>query len=83
MPKIEVTVIKLEDNSKVRTFRIPTGVLKVASKFIPQNVASGLKQQGIEVTDIIELAESGKVHGLVAEIDDHRKGERLVVSVSD
>lgn len=79
-------------NLKIRVFRngatqpsntvtIPGGVLKFASSMVPYKAAAALREQGIDLDEIVRLSESGTAPGTLVEAEDHEKGERVVVSL--
>jgi hypothetical protein len=48
---------------------LPGGVLKIARKLIPQRALAALKDQGIDLDEIIRLAEQPEAKGRLVEIE--------------
>lgn len=81
MSDLKVRVYKDGDSDPATTVTIPGGILRVASKLIPRRAIAALNEEGIDVDEIIRLSESPDAIGRLAEIEDHRKNERVVISL--
>lgn len=81
MATLKVRVFKNGEEQPVTTVTIPGGVLKVAAKLIPKQAYDTLREQGIDLDEIIRLATTPGQSGTLVEVEDHKKGERVVVSV--
>jgi hypothetical protein len=79
-------------NLKIRTFTgsgaapdttvtIPGGVLRIASRLIPQQAIEALQKEGIDLEEIIRLSENPDAHGTLVDVEDHKKHERVVISL--
>ena len=76
---------------KIRTFKgaedpeatitIPLGVLGVATKVLPRKALLALEEKGIDLNAIVELSRQEDIKGTLVEIDDHRKKEKVVISI--
>ena len=78
---------------KIRVFKVGTDqpkdhnhhprqhVLKVASALFPKLAAEQLEQKGIDVTEIAKLSMNPDVSGTLIEIEEHDKGEKVVISL--
>ncbi|MDM5270902.1 hypothetical protein PGH07_01775 [Sulfurovum sp. zt1-1] len=63
------------------TITVPGSVLKIASKLIPQKAMGTLNEKGIDLNEIINIAENTDVHGTLIEIEEHEKDERIVIAL--
>ena len=63
------------------TVTIPGGILRFASNMIPHKAKEALDEKGVDIEEIVRLSENPEAHGIVVEIEDHDKNERVVVSL--
>jgi len=63
------------------TVTIPGNVLRIASGLVPASARRALEGEGIDLAEIVRLSETDAARGVLAEIEDHDKGERVVVSL--
>ena len=63
------------------TVRIPVRVLRIAKSLIPGQAKRELEEQGIDVEALITAAENPEAHGILAEVQDHAKDQRIIISV--
>jgi hypothetical protein len=81
MSDLKIRVFKGDDEQPATTVTIPGGVLKIASNLMPQRATAALKEQGIDFDEIVRLSESPKATGKLVEVEDHRKNERVIISL--
>ena len=81
MADLKIRVFKGDEAEPDVTVTIPGGVLKVASKLIPKRAAEALQDKGIDLDELIKLSANPDVHGTLVEIDEHKKDERVVISL--
>jgi hypothetical protein len=81
MADLKVRVFKGNEVEPATTVTIPGGVLKIASNLVPQRAAAALKEQGIDLDELVRLSEGPGAKGRLVEIEDHRKNERVVISL--
>ena len=81
MADLKIRVFKGDERDLATTVTIPGGVLKIASNFIPHKAVAALKEEGIDLEEIIKLSENPEAHGNLVEVEDHRKNERVVISL--
>jgi len=81
MATLKIRVFKNGEEQPVTTVTIPTGVLKVAAKLIPKQAHDSLREQGMDLDELIRLATTPGQNGTLVEVEDHKKGERVMVSV--
>jgi hypothetical protein len=60
---------------------IPGGVLKIARNLVPQRALAALRDQGIDLDEIVLLSEKPEAKGKLVEIEDHDKDERVIISL--
>ena len=63
MSDLKIRVYKDDGSDPDTTVTIPGGVLKVASKLIPQKARDALQEKGIELGEIVKLSEEPEVQG--------------------
>jgi hypothetical protein len=81
MPDLKIRVFKGNEPQPETTVTIPGGVLKVASKLIPKKAAAALQEKEIDLDEIIRLSKNPEAHGRLVEIEEHKKNERVVISL--
>jgi hypothetical protein len=81
MADLRIRVFKGAETEPSTTVTIPAGVLKIASSFIPAQAAAELREQGIDLDEIIRASEDPDAHGTLVEVEDHEKDQRIIVSV--
>jgi len=81
MADLKVRVFKDGSDNPATTVTIPGSILKIARNLVPHRAVAALRDEGIDLEELVRLSESPDVHGTVAEIEDHRKGERVVISL--
>tara|TARA_B100000902_G_C26666505_1_gene600977 strand:- start:209 stop:460 length:252 start_codon:yes stop_codon:yes gene_type:complete len=63
------------------TVSIPLGVIKIVKSLIPKKAKEQLEKEGINIQEIIKLSESPDFTGIVLEVDNHEKNEKVVISL--
>jgi hypothetical protein len=81
MPDLKVRVFKGSDAQPTTTVTIPGGVLKIARNLVPQRALAALRDQGMDLDEIVRLSEQPEAKGKLVEIEDHNKGERVIISL--
>jgi hypothetical protein len=81
MADLKIRVFNGGDSEPATTVTIPGGVLRIASKIIPARAVAALNEQGIDFAEIARLSESPDAKGTLVEVEDHRKNERVVISL--
>ncbi|MCW5695571.1 MAG: hypothetical protein KIS96_02430 [Bauldia sp.] len=75
-------VVRVTKGTEPRTtIRIPLGILRIASSLVPKSAAAALKEDGVDLEEIVRLSENPDFRGEIAAVEDHVKGEKTVVSV--
>ncbi len=73
-------MFKGTETKPTTTISIPLDVLKIASKLMPKQVASNLKEKGIDINEILELSKKD-IKGTLIEVDEHKKKEKVIISI--
>ena len=63
------------------TVSIPLAVIKIVKSLIPKKAKEQLEKEGINIQEIIKLSESPDFTGIVLEVDNHEKNEKVVISL--
>jgi hypothetical protein len=81
MRSLKVRTFKGGGTTPDTTITIPLAILRVASKLLPERATAALQEKGIDVEMIVELARNKDVKGTLAEIEEHKKNEKIIISI--
>jgi hypothetical protein len=81
MADLKIRVFKGGADEPETTVTIPGGILKVASALIPKQATEALHEKGIDLEEIIKLSNNPDAHGTLVEVEEHAKGEKVVISL--
>ncbi len=81
MPSVKITTYKVGEINPEVTISIPSNVFKIAKKLIPDSLCKDLEKEGIDLSGIDELTGSGESLGVILEVEDHRKNQKVVISI--
>ena len=81
MRGVKIRIYKRDETKPDTTISIPLGILRFATKLIPKHAMATLLEYGVDVKEIVELAQQDEVQGTLVEIEKHRKNERIIISV--
>jgi hypothetical protein len=81
MADVRIRVFKNGEQEPETTVTIPGSVLDIASKLIPRRASAALENQGINLDELVEISRSTEARGVLVEVEEHKKGERIVVSL--
>ena len=81
MVDVKIRVFKGDKRKPETTVTISGSVLKVASKLIPKQAAAALQDKGIDLDELVELSLNPEVQGTLVEVEDHKKNEKIVISL--
>jgi hypothetical protein len=81
MADLKIRVFKGGEAQPETTVTIPGGILKIASKLIPKQAAAALQDKGIDLEEIVRLSANPEAHGTLVEVEEHKKNEKIVVSI--
>lgn len=81
MADVKIRVFKGGEGQPETTVTIPGSVLNVASKLIPKQAAAALQDKGIDLDELIKLSQNPEVRGTLVEVEEHKKNEKIVISL--
>jgi len=81
MANLKIRIFKVGEEKPETTVTIPGGVLQVAAKLLPRQAHEALREKGMDLDEIVKLATSPGQTGTLVEVEDHKKGEKVVIAV--
>jgi hypothetical protein len=81
MHSVKIRIYKRDESKPDTTISIPLGILRFATKLMPKQVLATLLEYGLDLKEIVELAQQDEVQGTLVEIEKHRKDEKIIISV--
>ncbi len=78
---MKIRIFKNNGSTPDTTATIPLAIVKVASKLIPRKALSVLDDLGINLDQLIEISKSEDALGTLAEIEEHKKNRKIVISI--
>ena len=81
MRKLCIKKFKQGNGKPLTTVSIPLAVIKMVKSLIPKKAKEQLEKEGINIQEIIKLSESPDFTGIVLEVDNHEKNEKVVISL--
>ena len=81
MAKLKIRIFKNNGSTPDTTATIPLAIVKVASKLIPRKAVTVLDDLGIDLDQLIEISKSEDALGTLAEIEEHKKNRKIVISI--
>jgi hypothetical protein len=81
MSALKIRVYRGDDQHLATTVAIPAGVLKIAANLVPRRAVAALRDEGIELDELVRLSEAPEAHGQLIEVTDHDKNEKIVISL--
>ena len=81
MAKLKIRIFKNNGTTPDTTATIPLAIVKVASKLIPRKAFTVLDDLGIDLDQLIEISKSEDALGTLAEIEEHKKNRKIVISI--
>ena len=75
MADLKIRVFKGGEPDPETTVTFPGGVLKIASKLIPKQAKVTVQEKGIEIDEIIKLAENPDARGTLFVVEERKKNE--------
>lgn len=77
-------VIRTFDNDAdeaAQTISVPLSILSSAIKLVPAGLRARLLEEGVDVDEIVRLANEEDITGTIARIEDNRIGQTIVVAI--
>ena len=81
MEGLKIRIFKGTETEPETTITIPLLILRFASKLMPKQAASALQEYGIDLKEVVELSQQAEVRGTLVEIEKHKKGEKIIISI--
>jgi len=81
MADLKIKIFKNNESDPDTTITIPGKVLEVAQKLIPKQAAEALQEKGIDINELVELSNKSDVQGTIIEIEEHKKKEKVIISI--
>jgi hypothetical protein len=81
MSDLKIRIFKGGRSEPATTVAIPGNVLKIASSLVPARAAAALKEQGIDLDELVRLSENPDAKGTLVEIDNHERDERIIIAL--
>ena len=81
MADVKIRVFRKDSGEPTTTVTIPGSVLNVAARLMPRRAADALREEGIDLNELIELSRQPDLHGTLVQVEDHEKGELILVSI--
>ena len=81
MTDLKIRVFKSGKSEPDTTVTVPGNVLKIASKLIPKRLLEILHEKGIDIEELVKLADNPEARGTLIEIEEHKKNEKTVVAL--
>ena len=81
MAKLCINKFENGNNKPLKTISIPLGVLKIVKNLIPKKVTEEFHKEGIDIQEIIKLSETPDFNGVILEVENHEKNEKVIISL--
>ena len=76
-----IRVFENNEKKPAQTVTIPLAVLKLARSFIPKRAKTALEKEGIDLDQIMGLANQQEAPGVLLNVEDHKKKRKVVISI--
>jgi len=81
LASLKIRIFKDGESEPKTTITVPLAIVRVAAKMIPSKTISSLREIGIDADLIVELARKDEVRGTLAEIEEHKKKQKVVIAI--
>lgn len=81
MSDLKIRVYRDEDRHLATTVTIPGGILRIAANLVPRRAVVALRDEGIELEEIVKLSDNPEACGELVRVEDHDKNEQVVISL--
>jgi len=81
MSQLKIRVYRGDDSHLASTVTIPGGILKIAANLLPRRAIEALRSEGMDPAEIARLADNPEARGELVTVEDHDKGERVIISL--
>ena len=79
--RLFIRVFENNEKNPTQTVTIPLGVLKLARSLIPNRARAALEKEGIDIDQVMGLADQREAPGVLLEVEDHKKKKKVVISI--
>jgi len=80
---VKIRTFKGGERKPETTITIPVAIFRFATKLMPKKMASALQDYGIDLHQLVELAQQEDVQGTLVEIERHKKNERIIIAIEN
>ena len=81
MANLKIRIFESGGTQPDTTITIPLGILRFAKKVIPKQAISVMQREGIDIDEIFELSQKKDIKGTLVEIEEHKKNEKIIISI--
>lgn len=81
MAELVIRIYGANLTDPLTTVSIPAEILRITSNLIPKAAKESLRERGIELEEIAKLADNPDAHGVIMTVEEHAKGEKVVISI--
>lgn len=78
---IKIKVYRSDDEKAKLVVTVPLAVLRIARRLLPEKIRLDLEKDGIDLDEIVNLAEKQQVTGTLVEVEHEEGTERIVISI--
>lgn len=78
---LKITVYK--GTKLLTTVTIPTKVLKHSAALVPEPAVLAVKDEGIDLLEIIKLSGKAELSGVLMELEQNAKGEKVIFELTN
>lgn len=71
----------LQGDTPKSTMTIPLRFVRTATRLVPKRALEALREDGVDLAELVRLAEDPEARGEIAVFEDHAKGEKTIVSI--
>lgn len=79
MTSVKIKVFKIGQTKPDTVVTIPLKAVRIVTKLVPQKVTAALEREGIDLSEIANLAEKQDIVGNLVEVE--RETERIVIAI--
>ena len=83
MASLKIRTFNDGNTKPTTTITVPLAIIRYAKKLMPKQFTKALQEKGIDIdTDmIVELSQNKEIRGIIAEIENHEKNEKIVIAI--
>ena len=81
MSDLKIRVYRGDEEHLATTVTIPGQIVRIAASLVPRRAVEALRDQGVELDEIVKLSENPDARGQVVAVEDHDKNEKVIISL--